>query len=369
MEKLNKFMVPIVAVVVIITLISAWFFFVGRSGNDRNTGTRELPIDDKDSHTTNKSQSITSTNKLFIKEGGYGSAEIVTDDTYRYISSDGIPEHETGNFPGPGNPNSISTQNHQYRVPIDPVYSNIITESQLNGIALNGVLLESGTAEFYNGDRNSGWIEEAFYNGHGGLGIDWSNAHVQPNGTYHYHALPEGLLETALEEQSGDMIHLAWASDGFPMYYSQSNKYSASYQIKSGTRLDGPGGTYDGKYTADYEYVEGLGDLDECNSIEIDGQYVYLITNSFPFITRCVYGEQDESFIKNITGNATTNTNPSENGVQNGNPAGNPPAGALNACSGKSASSSCSFSDNGNTISGTCKTSPQTSELICMPQK
>jgi YHYH protein len=51
------------------------------------------------------------------------------------------------------------------------------------------------------------------------FGVDSNNAHVQPNGEYHYHGMPEGLL-TALGTTSANprMTLVGWASDGFPVY-------------------------------------------------------------------------------------------------------------------------------------------------------
>ena len=52
-----------------------------------------------------------------------------------------------------------------------------------------------------------------------------------------------------------------------------------------------------GAFTQDYEYIEGLGDLDECNgrfgaTPEFpDGIYYYVVTDDFPFFTRCLKGE------------------------------------------------------------------------------
>lgn len=54
-----------------------------------------------------------------------------------------------------------------------------------------------------------------------------------------------------------------------------------------------------GAFTQGFEYVEGLGDLDECNgrfgvTPEFpNGIYYYSVTNSFPYFTRCLKGESD----------------------------------------------------------------------------
>ena len=81
-------------------------------------------------------------------------------------------------------------------------------------------------------------------------------------------------------------------------------KLSSSYRVKSGTRPGGPGGRYDGSFVQDYEYVAGLGDLDDCNGRTgvtreyPEGTYYYVITDSFPFIPRCFHGTPDRSFMR-----------------------------------------------------------------------
>ena len=52
-----------------------------------------------------------------------------------------------------------------------------------------------------------------------------------------------------------------------------------------------------GAFTQDFEYAEGHGDLDECNgrfgvTPEFpNGIYYYVVTDDFPFFTRCLKGE------------------------------------------------------------------------------
>ena len=78
----------------------------------------------------------------------------------------------------------------------------------------------------------------------------------------------------------------------------------ASYRLKPGQRPGGPGGSYDGRFTADYEYVKGSGDLDECNgrfgvTPEFpQGTYHYYLTEEFPYIGRLWRGTPDPSFFK-----------------------------------------------------------------------
>jgi hypothetical protein len=83
---------------------------------------------------------------------------------------------------------------------------------------------------------------------------------------------------------------------------------TSSYQLKKGERTaapEGPGGVYDGRFTQDFTFVEGAGDLDECNgrfgvTPEFpEGTYYYCISAKFPFVARLWRGEPDESFRKN----------------------------------------------------------------------
>jgi len=68
-----------------------------------------------------------------------------------------------------------------------------------------------------------------------------------------------------------------------------------------------PCGPYTGKYTVDYEYISGLGDLDECNGIESEVTletelgvetfaYYYVVTSSFPQVGRCLKGNTSDDF-------------------------------------------------------------------------
>jgi hypothetical protein len=234
-------------------------------------------------------------------------------DGYRYIEADGLPNHQTGSFPNRRNPNAIRPQNYSLRVPLVPRKSSQVTviNHQVYGIALNGVQFDPNTAEYWNNDRSSGWNLDALY-WDTDLGLDESNAHVQPDGSYHYHGIPTGLLEKFPYKEKPILI--GYAADGFPIYgpYGYKNPTDTnsglitlrpSYKLKSGARAgNGPGGAYSGKYVQDFEYVEGSGDLDQCNGRfaatpeNPDGEYHYSITTKFPFISRCLTGVPDSSF-------------------------------------------------------------------------
>ncbi|MCB9996570.1 MAG: YHYH protein [Rhodospirillales bacterium] len=225
---------------------------------------------------------------------------IIEQGHYRLMSSNGIPNHETGQFPNRGNPNAIRAQDYQYRMKLRPVKTgrSDLARGFVFGVALNGIPFDPGTAEFYNNDPRSGWNIEAITGGIN-LGLDNSNAHVQPDGSYHYHGIPWGIV-SYFDHEHGDMMMAGYAADGFPVYMpvDGGKGFHSSYRVKSGTRPSGPGGAYDGTYTADWEYVSGLGDLDECNGMDTPKGYVYILTEQFPFIPRCFMGTPDDSFKK-----------------------------------------------------------------------
>lgn len=244
----------------------------------------------------------------------YASSDvsIITDGAYRIIKSDGLPNHPTGDFPNAGNPNTIREQHYIFKVPIEPHLTGVTTPLGQNpfGIAINGIPFDPGTAEWWNNDPSSGWHYEAMALG-ARLGLDQNNAHVQPNGAYHYHGLPTGLLNKL--SIATKPVLLGYAADGFPLYAPYSYKdpmdlhsgmknLKSSYKLRSGWRRGGPGGKYDGSFTEDYEYVNGAGDLDNCNgrfgvtSEYPKGTYYYVITQGYPFIPRSFKGVPDESF-------------------------------------------------------------------------
>lgn len=229
----------------------------------------------------------------------------------REIKSNGIPDHEPGRFPNRNNPNTIREQDYDFQLALRPEKSNMPNPLGMNpfGIAVNGVPFDPGAAEFWNGDRN--WQYEAL-SGQINLGLDASHAHVQPNGAYHYHGVPAGLVER-LGRGERKMTLVGYAADGFPIYSvygfadpksadSDVRKLESSYRLKKGARPGGPRGRYDGSFVQDYEYVAGAGDLDECNGREgvtpeyPAGTYYYVITEEFPFIPRLLRGTPDASF-------------------------------------------------------------------------
>ena len=293
-----------------------------------------------------------SSNASSSKSNLRNEVTITTKDGFREITSNGIPNHAAGAFPNRNNPNAIAPQQYRFRMPLEPKVNEQPTPMRglLFGVALNGVVFDPGTAEFWNNDRRAGWNYEA-QGGAMNLGLDQNLAHVQPSGAYHYHGIATGLIEQlakgkgagasrergAASREQGDASHgaapvakagekrtaksmllIGYAADGFPIYGPEAHadandpssalkKMKPSYRLKAGTRPggnEGPGGKYDGAFTADFEYVKGAGDLDECNGRSgitpeyPNGTYYYVLTDTFPFIPRVFRGTPDESFRK-----------------------------------------------------------------------
>lgn len=251
--------------------------------------------------------------------GMKNEVSIVVKDGIRVITSNGIPNHSTGAFPNAGNPNRITAQQYTFRMPATPAAADRTSPNGMRafGVAINGVPFDPGTAELWNNDN--AWHYEALTGfivaNRRGLGVDDSLAHVQPNGAYHYHGLPFGLLNQL--DYKNKMALIGYAADGFPMYgpygftkaddaKSPLKLLKSSYRVKGGSRPDGPGGAYDGSFSQDFEYVPGLGDLDDCNGRSgvtpeyPNGTYYYVITDTFPFVPRFYRGTPDPSFNKGL---------------------------------------------------------------------
>lgn len=248
---------------------------------------------------------------------------IMVDGNQRVIRGNGIPDHAVGAFPNQGNPHEIESQRYLLEVPANPTLSGDITPLGMHnfGIAVNGIPFDPGAAEWYLGNRDSGWQYEAL-SGAVALGVDDNHAHVQPTGAYHYHGMPSLLLSSLGVNASTHSPVIGWAADGFPIYAlygfsrpndaaSQVGELRSSYRLKSGNRPEGPdspGGVYDGTFLNDYQYVYGAGELDECNGRMTvtpefpEGTYAYFLTKEWPVIPRCYKGTPSETFTERSGG-------------------------------------------------------------------
>ncbi len=239
------------------------------------------------------------------------------DGTKRRITANGVANHDVGSFPNDGNPNTITAQTYSFTVPSTPGGTGSARQGVF-GILFSGAVLDPATAETWNDDPN--WRYEALRYGTAAayfgsdsvrhptaLGVDCNLAHVQPSGAYHYHGVPTSMLPATPEVRQ-----VGWAADGVPVVIQYGHAADGtlralrgSYRVKTGGRPPGaPAGSYDGTFVEDWEYVEDLGDLDACNghteTLTVDGTevttYVYVLTDTYPYIPRCFTYAPDGSF-------------------------------------------------------------------------
>lgn len=253
-----------------------------------------------------------------------------SDSRVRRIYSNSLPDHETGAFPNPGNPNTISAQRVTLTMCAQPRIADEVTWLDQGagncpfwvfGVATNGLEFDPIANEFFRNPNtnqlNRDWNLYAgseFVN----LGLDMNDAHVQPTGKYHYHGLPTKWIEKLEIDPNEHSPIIGYAADGFPIYYRyvhQNPNSMASpivdlqscYTLKDGNRpgdgIAAPDGAYDGRYHQDYEHgANGACDLDECNgrvgkTPEFpNGIYHYVITENYPVIPTCLRGVPDNSF-------------------------------------------------------------------------
>ncbi len=229
------------------------------------------------------------------------------------FTSNNIPNHSMGEGGAFATP--VSAQNSNFRMTASPsaaAQTSALGLTWNSGVLLNGVRIDMFAAACFGvGDGKIGCNNESQpwrydpMSPKNKFGTDIHNAHTQPDGAYHYHGNPKTLFDFSKVVESPVV---GFAADGFPLFGSyfkdqagNVRKARSSYQLKSGSRPSGsgnPGGVYDGTYRDDYEFVSGLGDLDSCNGMTVNGIYGYYITDEFPYMTNCFRGTPDTSFRK-----------------------------------------------------------------------
>jgi hypothetical protein len=230
-------------------------------------------------------------------------------DSNVYVTATCIPDYSIG--PWNANPNTPVNQNFLFKItryPQQNTGNQTVTPMGHIGVWTNGVsAFNSKDGMTYN---NQGiWFRDALY--WEGISYDNCLGHPAPNGEYHLHVNPTCLYDDTDSTQHSPII--GYAFDGFPIYgaygYSNVNGTGAtrtmltSYRKRNITnRTTLPDGTvlnasqygpavstqYPlGAFLEDYEYVAGLGDLDEhngrfCITPEYpNGIYAYFVTLDF----------------------------------------------------------------------------------------
>jgi len=252
------------------------------------------------------------------------TAKWTCDRGQRLLTANGVPDHIVGQFPNPANRNTISEQVVRFTVTTSPVaYSGPGGRVKEPVMGLNGVKFVPGSGGSCGDDitevrqcsleagDSERWNIEALGQDIFDFGEDMNNGHVQPTGAYHYHGIPDDML-SAKAKAGEEMAMIGWAADGFPVYarygypgasmmIGQLKLMRPSYRIKQVPDSGRPSVAIVpmGVFTQDWEYAEGLGNLDQCNgrfgiTPEFpQGIYHYYATDAYPYIQRCVKGSID----------------------------------------------------------------------------
>lgn len=264
-----------------------------------------------------------------------GEVEISESGTNCLFETNGIPNHDF-NDSSAAFATDVSEQNNNYSISASPAMANNSTPLALGTteiVMLNGAVLDILPAACY-GEGNEQLGREKIGCGQdkidhpwrydpmsslNSFGTDANNAHTQPDGTYHYHGNPKAMFSDDCSNQTNASPVIGFAADGYPVYGTciedpQTGNIRAatsSYQLKGNggprqnvsgytTPVGGTGevasNNYDGQFRGDWEYVDGLGDLDECNGMMVDGNYGYYVVNAFPWVINCFKGTVDSSF-------------------------------------------------------------------------
>jgi hypothetical protein len=192
------------------------------------------------------------------------------------ITSNGIPDY-TYIESSPGTPEAVDLD---FTIPATPTEAAETTAIPYGGaaaVAINGVPIY-GPTEATGGDVRS-LPEQA---------LSECGSHNGPTG-FHIHLF--GTSETTdcmytPEEAAAEPQLLGFALDGYPIY-TGNDQYTSSWQL-----------TDESQFASDtwaaHSYVEGSGDLDECNGlVGEDGSYAYYTTDEFPYVLGCYRGEVD----------------------------------------------------------------------------
>jgi hypothetical protein len=209
---------------------------------------------------------------VFTKFGD--NVEVASDGDEIVITCDGTPNHGSPYFSTSDsrwedyngtneafvlNPNSISSQSYEFRIPSSPEAksgSKEATPMGAMGVSLNGV-------PFFNQYAAGGAALTNEIDG-----FDQYNGHPQNTGAYHYHMEPTYLTTT-----KGKEALLGFLLDGFPVYGPVENGAAVSntdldeYHGHSHVTADYPDGIYHYHITDADPYINGNGFYGKVGSV------------------------------------------------------------------------------------------------------
>ena len=291
-----------------------------------------------------------------------------------YVSSKGIPAYAIGPYLD-GNPGGTGEVDYIFQIPRNPEpNTGNITTTRLGqiGVFINGVPLfdwqdgasysvaqgtdvRGGPGGGPGGGGDRIWNRNAILAEN--IGFDCAKGHPARD-AYHHHQNPQAfnadlaLLSNICDVYPSDGLYvldstmhsplIGYAFDGYPIYgaYGYANPMDASssiqrmepsYQLRGdigAVRNNGPAVNVDfplGWYYEDFEFVDGLGDLDVhngrfCVTPEYpNGTYAYFATvdenwnSKFPYVIHSYYGVvETDNFTQMGPGNSGTQVTISE---------------------------------------------------------
>jgi hypothetical protein len=201
--------------------------------------------------TNNNTTSIPKTTTGFI-DSAYAAFKpaIVTkwDDTYYYIASNGIPNHNMmigiKSWQQQVPIQQPYTDNNSWSIPLQPSYASIPLSTKTNfmkgavAIAVNGIPI-------FNALNNRG--EDSYLIGE----LDNWGGHCGRGDDYHYHAAPLHLSSI------NELKPIAFALDGFPVYGTKEPNGTSMSALDTCHGHIGSNGNYHYHGTVDYPYVIG----------------------------------------------------------------------------------------------------------------
>ena len=216
---------------------------------------------------------------LFVTRGSANAdladpeVSAVCDGDSLIVSSNGIPDY-TYIETSPGQP---AAGDLEFTLPASPTIAATPTAVPALGstaVALNGVPIY-GPTEGQGGDVLS--LTGA---------LSACGSHNGPTG-FHMHLIgvtdETDCLFTPAEVAAAPQL-VGYAFDGFPIY-TGNDQYTSSWELTDET-------LFATDTWSAHSYVEGSGDLDQCNGrTDANGQYAYYTTDTFPYIVGCLAGE------------------------------------------------------------------------------
>lgn len=271
----------LLASLAVVALVTVTGCSGGSSSDDAPTSTADSTAADTAAGATAAGLTCAETAALFVTRGSANadladpevSATCEGDEVA--VTSNGIPDY-TYVETSPGSPNAAD---YSFTIPAAPTKADEVTDVPDLGIAavaLGGVPIY-GPTEGTGGDVNS--LEGA---------LSACGSHNGPTG-FHIHQIlssadTDCLFTPAEVAETPQLV--GYALDGYPIY-TGADQYESSWEL-----------TDESLFATDtwaaHSYVEGSGDLDQCNGrTDADGNYAYYTTTTFPYVIGCYTGVVD----------------------------------------------------------------------------